>query len=194
MFSNSLKKTLESESLGFLKKTPAILDIILFGSTTKGKEKPKDLDLLILFKDKKDTDTTYLFRKLIESKTKMQVEVVSKSYPELFQEDFIAREAFLSGGYSLINKISLAEGLGYKSQVMFIYQLKGKNKSERMRFYYSLYGRNSEGMLDKLKATKQTDTIITCSIENLEPMREYLNSWKIEFKEVPILIPKRLAD
>jgi len=193
MFSNSLKKTLESESSHFLKKEPAVLDIILFGSTVKGKEKPNDLDVLIVFKDKKNLNTAYLFRKLIESKTKMQIEIVSKSYSELFQEDFIVREALLSGGYSLINKTSLAEGLGYKSQIMFIYQLKGKNKSERMRFYYSLYGRNSVGMLEKLKATKQTDTIITCSVENLEPMREYLRSWNIEFKEVPILIPKRIV-
>lgn len=194
MFSNSLKKTLESESKSFSNKNPEILDIILFGSAVKGKEKPNDLDLLIIFKDKKNLNTAYLFRKIVESKTKMVAEVIGKSYSELFREEFTAREALLSGGYSLINKTSFAEGLGYKSEVMFIYQLTGKNKSERMRFYYSLYGRNSLGMLDKLKATKQTDTIITCSIENLEPMRDYLHSWKIEFKEVPILIPRRIVD
>ena len=35
----------------FLKR-PEILDIIIFGSVTRGKEKPKDIDLLIIYAQK----------------------------------------------------------------------------------------------------------------------------------------------
>ena len=61
-----------------------------------------------------------------------------------------------------------------------------------MRFYYSLYGRNSEGVLKLLRAKKYTDTAILCPSENQEKMKEFFNNWKIEFTETPILIPKRL--
>ena len=39
-----------------------IIDIILFGSIVKGKEKPRDIDILLLFKEKKDIDKAYSLR------------------------------------------------------------------------------------------------------------------------------------
>lgn len=189
-----LKKTLEPRSKKFYSNNKKeVLDILLFGSSVKGKEKPNDLDILIIFKENKNLSLAYEFRKLIESAVKLPTEIVSKSYLELFKKEFVAREAILSEGYSLINSVPFSEGLGYKSKVMFNYTLKGKTKSERMRFYYSLYGRNTPGILQKLKAIKYTDTVILCPTEKQSEMREFFNHWKIKFKETPLLIPKRLT-
>jgi predicted nucleotidyltransferase len=192
MLSLSLKKNLESKSQKFKSKNPEILDILLFGSIVKGKEKANDLDILIIFKEKKDLDLLYQFRKIIEPLTKIKVEVTGKAYLDLFKEDFIAREALLAESYSLVQKKSFSEGLGFKNFFMFNYSLKNKNKSDRMRFYYSLYGRNGPGILKKLGAMKFAETIILCPIDNKEQMKEYLLSWKLEFKETPVLIPKRI--
>ena len=54
MSKEQLKNTkLKSELKDFLKKNRHILlDIIIFGSFIKGKEKPNDIDILILYKDK----------------------------------------------------------------------------------------------------------------------------------------------
>ena len=189
-----LKKNLESESKAFYKKNKTeVLDILLFGSVIRGKTKPNDLDLLIIFKEKKHLNLTYELRKIIEKATSLKVEITSKSYSELFQKTFLARESILSEGYSLIHGCFFSEGLGFKTKIMFHYALKGKNKSERMRFYYSLYGRNSEGILRRLNSVKYTDTIILCPVENQEEMKEFFNSWEMEFNETPILIPERLV-
>ena len=53
---------------GFLNK-PEIIDIILFGSITRGKEYPEDIDLLILYiPNAKDiTKNSYEIRKKIEN-------------------------------------------------------------------------------------------------------------------------------
>lgn len=176
----------------FNKNEGIIFDIIVFGSSVRGKEKPGDADILILYKDKKDIDVGYELKKKLE-KIGYNAEVTNKSYKELLEESFKAREAVLSEGYSLVYRKFLAEGLGYTNIILFRYELKGFSKSDRMRFYYSLYGRNGQkGMLKELNAIKFSETILLCPIENSERMKEYLGNWKIRFIEFPIIIPSRL--
>ena len=179
----------------FNKNKEDILDIILFGSSARGKEKPGDIDILILYKTKKNIDSSYRLRKEIE-KNRYNIEVTDKTYKELFDESFKAREAILSEGYSLVFNRFLSEGLGYLTLALFKYELKGFNKSTRMRFYYSLYGRGEgqKGMLNELNLIKFSDTILLCPIEKTERMKEYLESWKINFINFPVMIPSRLSN
>ena len=170
-----------------------ILDIIIFGSFVKGKEKPKDLDLLVVYKAKINSELSYKIKKQLET-FGFEIDLVSKSYSDLFKTDFLAREAYLSEGYSLVQKKFIAEGLGYKSMVIFRYDIKNFNKSQRMRFYYSLYGRNSEGMIKRLKLYKFSERIIISLIEESENVKEYLNSWGIKYVEVPVLMPVRIFE
>lgn len=183
---------LKSEIIKFyMKNKEIILDIIIFGSFIKGKENPKDIDILILYKDKKNIEKSYELKKLLKN---FNVEIIDKSYLELFDESFKVREGILSEGYSVVNKKSLSEGFGYSSLILFKYELKGFNKSNRMRFYYSLYGRDKKdkGTIKELNAIKFSDTILFCPVKNAEKMKEYLDYWKIKYIEFPIMIPSRL--
>jgi len=170
-----------------------ILDIVIFGSFVKGKEKPKDLDLLVVYKAKINSEFSYKIKKQLET-LGFAIDLVSKSYSDLFKTDFLARESYLSEGYSLVQKKFIAEGLGYKPMVIFRYDIKNFNKSQRMRFYYSLYGRNSEGMIKRLKLHKFSERIIISLIEESENVKEYLNSWGIKYVEVPVLMPVRIFE
>ena len=170
-----------------------ILDIVLFGSSVRGKEKPRDIDLLVIYKTKVNSELSYKIKKEFEA-IGFEIDLVSKSYNDLFKSAFIARESFLSEGFSLIQKKFIADGLGYKPLVMFRYDIKTFNKSQRMRFYYSLYGRNSEGMLKKLNLYKFSERIIISPIEESEEVKEYLNSWNIKYLEIPILMPARILE
>jgi len=195
MLKELLKNTkFRSEINSFFKKNKKeIIDIILFGSIVKGKEKPKDVDILLVYKTKADLDTSYALTKSLE-RLRFKVSITSKAYKDIFKPSFIAREAVLSEGYSLINNTFVSKGLGYSNLAMFRYSLKGLSKSERMRFYYSLYGRGKEkGMLHKLKSNKFSDEIIISSVFAVEEMRVYLDSWKIRYLEMPLLIPARIV-
>src|SRR3989344_7453541 len=101
MLKKQLKNTkLKSELKNFLKKNRNILlDVIIFGSLIKGNEKPNDIDVLILYKDKKDLDKEYELKKLLEKKG-FDVDLNSKNYKELFNETFKAREGVLAEGFS----------------------------------------------------------------------------------------------
>ncbi len=169
-----------------------ILDIIIFGSSVRGKEKPEDVDLLIIFKDEVILDLSYSLRKMIENFS-YNVEIISKKYDEIFSPNFMARESILSEGISVIYNKSISEGLGYSNFILFKYNLKGFSKSNRMRFYYSLYGRDKKsGILNNLSLIKFSDTILISPIDKSELAKEFLENWKIEYLEIPILIPTRI--
>ena len=157
----------------FKKNESDILDIVLFGSFVRGKEKPRDIDLLVIYKAKINPELNYKIKKEFEI-LGFEIDLVSKSYNDLFKSAFIARESYLSEGYSLVQKKFIADGLGYKPMVLFRYNIQKFNKSQRMQFYYSLYGRNSEGMLKKLGLYKFSERIIISPVENSEEVKEYL--------------------
>ena len=173
----------------FLKK-PQILDIILFGSLARGKDEPRDIDLLVIYTGKEFEG--YNLRKKLESINK-NIELIFKRYDDVFNPEFFAREAILSEGYSLKKKKFISESLGYDNFILFIYSLKNFNKSKRMQFYYSLYGRGKQlGMLEKSKSHKFSDKIILCPVENSETIKSFLERLGIIYRESPILIPKRM--
>ena len=100
-----------------------ILDIVLFGSSVKGKEKPRDIDLLIIYKTKINSELNYKIKKEFEI-LGIEVDLVAKNYSGLFDSSFIARESYLSEGYSLSNKKFIAGGFGFKPMVLFRYDIK----------------------------------------------------------------------
>lgn len=169
-----------------------ILDIILFGSAVRGKEHPSDIDLLLLCVDTRDAIELGRQLRLSLEKKGFMVSVTPKAYASLFEPAFVARESFISEGYSLINGLFIGKGLGFEPVVLFRYELKEMSKSERMRFYYGLYGRNGKGVLHVSNARKFSDAIIVVPVERSEEIKAFLDTWKREYLEIPVLIPKRV--
>ncbi len=194
MFLQSLKsKKFKAKIVRFFKQNhEEIFDIILFGSTARGKEKPHDLDILVLFKNTENTDKAYEVRQLFKE-LNIDTRITTKTYTSLMSISFAPRESFLSEGYSLVNSKPIAEALGYTSFILFKYELKGFTQSKRMMFHYSLYGRaNQGGIIKSLSLIKFSDTILLSKITSAEKTKEYLTQWGIKFTMIPILIPLRL--
>lgn len=174
----------------YKKRANEILDIILFGSAIKGKEKPNDLDILLLFRYKEDLDTAYELRKRLK-KFDIEVHVTTKTYEGLFDKNFMAREAFLGEGYSLVRKEFVSKGLGYNSISLFKYELKGFSQSRRMQLQYALHGRDRKsGIVKELMLRKFANTIFFCPVENTEKLKDFFENWNIRFEQFQILIPE----
>ncbi|NQU78959.1 nucleotidyltransferase domain-containing protein [Candidatus Woesearchaeota archaeon] len=170
----------------------SVLDIVLFGSSTKGKKVPNDIDILLLFKDTEDTDIAYELRKILKIFGKVQI--TTKTYSNMFDNKFMARESYLSEGYSLIMKKRISSGLGYSSRTVFKYKLQGFNQSRRMQLQYALYGRGGKtGIVKEFGLEKFADTVFFCQTEKTEKFREFLDYWEIEYDVFPILLPKRMV-
>jgi predicted nucleotidyltransferase len=185
------KKSISKLKAFYKKNSGELLDIILFGSTIRGKDKPNDMDIILIFRNKESEETSYNLRKLLEDENP---EIISKKYDTMFQDNFIAKEAILKEGFSIAYNDFLSKKAGYNNLMLFKYDLKKLSKSKKISFYYSLYGRNgNEGILNRLKLIKFTESTILCPMENSEEAKTYFEQHKIDFETIPILIPSRLV-
>jgi predicted nucleotidyltransferase len=176
-----------------LKNNHRISDIILFGSAARGKEKPNDVDVLVLFKESVDKATEYKIRKELEKHYK-GISTISKTEKDVFDESFDARESILFEGKSLITGRGLAGRHGFHSFGMFKYNFSGWDKLKKTKFYYALNGRlGKRGIAEMLDCIKLSDLVILAPVEKVEMFREFLNSWKINYIYIPTLIPERLS-
>jgi predicted nucleotidyltransferase len=164
-------------------------DIILFGSYLKGKEKPKDIDLLIIFKEKINKKIEFE----IKTKLNKKFEINSIIKKELNEDNFIAKEGLYLEGYSFKNKKMLNEILGFNSFAFVKYDLKNIKGSKRIRFYYALMGRNNNGFITTIKAKRFSDNVIICNYSDIFKLEEFFINWNINYVIIPSLIPKRLS-
>jgi len=172
-----------------IKNNSEIEDIILFGSYMKGKDKPNDIDLLIIFKNK--------INKNVESQLKinstLNLDINSITLDELNGENFIAKEGLYLEGLSLKNDFLLSKNLGFHSFCFFKYDLSHIIGSERVKFYYALNGRNKQkGILQTIGAKKFSEELIICEYNKLEQLKDFFKTWNLEYELIPSLIPTRL--
>ena len=171
-----------------------ILDIIVFGSTIRGKDYPNDLDILIIFPKKINHEIEYQLRKDYE-KLNLKIDLIAKTYNELFSAHFLAKESIVHEGYSIKHKKMINSLLGYKGFVLFRYYLEKMNNSDRMRFYYSLYGRGKEkGVLDTYYSIKFSDSIILVPVEYCDQIKDFFYKKEIKFDWFKVLFEGRKSD
>jgi len=61
-----LKNTkLKNKLIKLAGKQQEVADILVFGSVVRGKEKPNDIDILVIFESKVDKDIEYQIRKIL---------------------------------------------------------------------------------------------------------------------------------
>ncbi len=173
-------------------KQTEVEDIILFGSVMRGKERPEDIDIIVIFKNSVVKETEYQIRKEIEKKYK-NVSIISKTLNTLFDPAFDARESILFEGKSLLKGRTLAEQYGYNSAGMFKCDFKGWSKLKKTKYYYALNGRGTQrGIIKELTGIKLADGVILVPLPKVEVFRSFLEFWKVEYRYIPVLIPERL--
>ncbi|MBU3905026.1 MAG: nucleotidyltransferase domain-containing protein [Nanoarchaeota archaeon] len=170
----------------YKKHKKKIFDIIVYGSAVRGKSKPRDIDIIIIFKeaDKKEYfDLPYELRKKIEM-LDIKPDVKGILLEELFDPKFLARQNLLIEGYSLINDKFLSNRFGFNNLSLFIYSLENLNHNEKTKFQYALKGRgDKKGMIEELKGEAIGIGAVLISIENSEKFKEFFNNWKIKYEE-----------
>lgn len=104
----------------------------------------------------------------------------------LFSDSFIAKEAFLSEGYSIFLNKFVHKELGYLSFSLIKYDLKNLNKSQRMRFYYGLC-RRDEATLPVLTGR------YVCEANICELVTIRLVSWHRRNREIKDFLFKKFS-
>ncbi|WP_456453807.1 nucleotidyltransferase domain-containing protein, partial [Thermococcus sp.] len=84
----------------FKEKNPNVWDILLYGSTVKGKETPNDIDIAVLLTDGNPFEVAFRFKQILEENGFSPEELDVKGFlmSELFSENNLISFALLVEG------------------------------------------------------------------------------------------------
>jgi predicted nucleotidyltransferase len=155
-----------------LKRYDDILsDIIIFGSAVKGKKIPNDIDLALILKEK-NIDKIDKIKKDIDD-AKVHIEVVTQ---ESLLKTKISLNILLEG-YSIEKKDFLRNLLDLKPVKLFLYNLKGFNRSKKSIFSMALTKN-----LKKMGGKRIAPGAVIISIDQSGYFNEFLEGWQIKYK------------
>lgn len=168
-------------------KSKEVFDIIVYGSLVRGKQKPNDVDIAILLNEEKSVGEKLEIAERAKSKLDSlgeNFDVKSIYISDLNDEGFMARQAILAQGYSLIYGGFLHERFGFASFIIFSYDLKKLSNSRKKMAYYALKGRRKQkGMLELNGAKMIGDCLIKVPLINSDEFEEMFKFNKIDYKK-----------
>ena len=174
--------------------TPLLFwDILVYGSAIRGKEKIRDIDIIILLSEKKDLsfkiNLSQQLRKLLEYKN-FKFDVKAIDFNDLQDNTFLARQGILIEGFSIFRNKPISEIFGFKSYSLFNYNLKNLNPSQKRVFSYVLSGRyNSSGLKSSKNIEQLGRGVLKVPIKHTEEIEELFNQYKINYKKLYAIIP-----
>ncbi len=184
MILKQLKKCLESE-----KKREKIFDIIVYGSFVKGKSKPNDIDIVVIFLEGSLKERLDIIQQIkLKIKLEFPIDIKQILLTDLFSSDFFARSGILLEGVSLFSGKKLCEQLGFKASTLFWYALEGLTHTEKVTFNYAIAGRGtSSGILKEFDGIRLVNGAVKIPIEKSLEFEEVFKLHKITYHKKNIL-------
>ena len=152
------------------------LDVILFGSVVKGKERPNDIDIAII--TKKD----------------INVEIQGFHISILKPEDFFTNppsivHTLFREGYSLKHKKYFSEIYNFSNRVLFKYELTSLRASLKVKIVNILRGKGKErGMVKENGGEWLANQVFILPIEREYLFEKFFINFKIKFNKFHVLI------
>lgn len=178
-----LKRSLESE-----KKDKKIFDIIIYGSTLKGKAIPGDVDIAVIFIEGNLRERLDRIQEIKSRLNRINVDIKQALLTELFSSSFLARTGLMMEGYSIFGKTAFCERLGFKAYSLFTYNLDGLTHTEKIKFNYILSGRQGKkGIMDNFGALRLASGALKVPISKSIEFEEILNENNVKYLKKDIL-------
>lgn len=170
----------------FAKRESGIIDIVLFGSVAREKERPRDIDIALITAEKINPEA---LEKRISGGMKMPVHVTVMKPDTVFKETLW--KTVIHEGVSLLDGRRISEKLGFEPYVMFWYNLAKLKASDKVRFSHALYGRGgSGGLLKKSKGRQLGRGVLLVPVNREDEMRDLFFEWGLPFERMRILAEK----
>ncbi len=166
-----------------------ILDIFLFGSAAAGKEKPRDIDICIIFRKRIDRELIKSLNEQFEKK-ELNVHVSFLTSDAFFTKKTHAlAKTLLFEGISLITEKPFSKVYGLASWTLYTYDLSKLKKSKKVRFVYLLKGRGEEkGIVEQLDGKFIAPGSFIIPIAKDREIIEIFDSWKIKYTRKKIML------
>ena len=162
-----------------------IIDILLFGSSVKGKYNPKDIDIAIILKNTKEPEIISLIGKFgiyFNKETHLNLVIIET----ILQNPLL--KTLLEEGISLIDQKQLHNKLGYESGYIFSLDLTKLNKSKKVLFSYTLHGKKEQkGILKNLNSKVVGRAVFFIPVDHVEEFKAFLELWNVDFFIIKVL-------
>lgn len=157
-----------------------IVDMVLFGSSVRGKTKAGDTDVCVITRDGR-------FGNLAVSGGLHLTELGLPTFPDNSMWGTILHE-----GVSLVTGRPYYEHLGFLGKVLYWYDLKRLEQKDKIRFFYALKGRDKgkKGFLKGIGGTSLARGVVLVPVGSDDKMREFFDTWKIPYSRRRILVER----
>ena len=160
-------------------KNKEIVDIFIIGSVLKEKFEPKDIDIIVLFRNKNYKMTGELTYSIKKNANIENLHIEPLIIDEMFQSKIFP--SIIHEGFSIKSNKRISEIMGYKACSLFTFSLEKLNSIEKVRFAQTLYGRKNDGLLQKEGGISVGRGAFMSPIEKEEFFKEALNKQKVKF-------------
>lgn len=182
-------KKLKAGLKSFLKKENYLVDLILFGSALKGKDRPGDIDLIAMFRSHDPEKIESILYQLRKKGEELGLELHAEPIVVDYMFDQKVYPLLLHEGFSIRCSEFIHKKLNLQPLVLITYQLEDKNASDKVRFSYALYGRNKgEGLLNKIKGRVVGKGSILIPIACQETIKPFFKQWGVAYKEQRVFL------
>lgn len=154
-----------------------IIDVILFGSTVKGKANPKDIDIAIITSKENKFEAKGFHISIIKP------------------EEFLSRDphslitTLLKEGYSLKNEKYFAETLRFEVKVMYLYRLNKLPNSKKVKIVRLLRGNKKErGMVREYNGAWLSNQVFIIPPSSDYIFEQFFINQEVDFEKKHILI------
>jgi len=167
-----------------------IFDIVVYGSLIKGKYEPEDIDIVVIFKEGLLNERLEIIQRIKRRiKTNKKIDIKGVLLIDLFKPEFFARSGIFFEGISLIDGKPFSNKIGFNGAVIFFYNLKNKNHTEKVKFNYLLSGRNNkEGLIKLFEGKQLAPGVFQLPIKNSIKFEEILKKNNISYSKINTLI------
>ncbi|MEM2713827.1 MAG: nucleotidyltransferase domain-containing protein [Candidatus Pacearchaeota archaeon] len=156
-------------------KDKNIVDIFLIGSAVKGKLKPADIDLIILFREKIDNEVIFKLRQKGYHAEPLLVD-------NLFKSELLF--TIIGEGISLKSKQKFKVIKG----TIFSFSLKNLDKINKVRFSQAVYGRAKDGLVYKNGGINLGKGCFVVPIKSEYLFRELMMKFNVKYKLYKVLM------
>lgn len=169
-------------------KDEGIVDIVLYGSKEKGRTKPGDRDILVIFKGGRLKDRLDIVQKIKKDLNCSGLDIKQILVTDIFNPAFFARTSIFLEGVSVKSGSHFSRSLGFKAYSLFSWSLRNLKHAEKVKFNYILSGRGGAGLLDYYNGKRLASGAALVPIESSDAFEEALHENKVGFSRKNILV------
>lgn len=190
-------QTLQSIAKKYKEQNKAVWDIVLYGSSVRGNQNPRDIDIAILLKqkteEKQKLELAQELKESIEKKlTSKNIDVRALDLEDFLNPYLLARQGIIAESYLLIKKEYLANILGFEGIVYIRYKLNNLTPSQKKMFYYTLKGRrNMQGILKEINGQLISREVLRIPLQAIGEIEQILKLHKINYSTEYVMSYKK---